>query len=80
MRRVKVMKWKLEPLTPGSAWHKSEKIEDFEATFHMFGQETDEDGAQTVAIVEHDDGFVDVVPSHMIRFLDKESNDVASSD
>jgi len=77
-RKVQVFKWKVEPIgpqhVPGSI-HKvtSSKVEDFEATFHQFGQETDEDGAQPVAIVEHADGFVDTVPAHMIRFLDKES-------
>ena len=64
LRKVKTFKWKHNPETT-----KLEQVFDRVGIFHMFLQDSNEDGPFPVAIVEFPDGMIENIPSESIQFL-----------
>lgn len=83
MRRVSVMQKKYLGICPTTR----KAIHDFEhrpAFFHAWGVSSceDSDGNMTdsYAIVEYDDGTVELVEPHMIKFLDRRNDEKTEPD
>lgn len=74
MRQVKVFEWK-RPEGEGANRLPHVKAEKCYATFHQFGVDYEEfesgPGNFSVAIVEYSDGTVDLVPAHLIQFIEE---------
>lgn len=71
MRRVEYSKMEWVASTTPERAGKYVSVPRGEAWFHQFGLEIDEDSGQnySVAILEKDDGSVDSVAVHLIRFI-----------